>query len=267
MTTIDRQGDLSMRKTIIVAVALLATTLALQAEEKKPVATGTTVHYSKNDPGPSGYLSLAPSKAKARPAIILVQEWWGVNDWIRQSADRFAAKGYVVLAPDLYRGKVAVDADEAHQLMRGLPDDRAMGDLQEAFDYLASRDDVDPRRISVVGWCMGGGYALALGAREPRLGAVVVNYGRLITDPAKIAQIKAPVQGNFGSTDKGIPADDVRTFEKSLSATNASTDFMIFEGAGHAFMNPNNKAGFDAAAAEKAWSRIDAFLAKHLRNP
>jgi carboxymethylenebutenolidase len=139
-----------------------------------------------------------------------------------------------------------------------------MSDLKGAFDYLAARPDVDPKRIGVVGWCMGGGYALALGIEEPRLGAVVINYGRLVTDPATIAKIKSPVQGNFGATDKGIPAEDVRAFGKALSATNPAVDFMVFDGAGHAFMNPNNKSGYVAASAEKAWKRIDAFLATHL---
>lgn len=254
-----------MRKTLAIVVTLLAGALASQAAETAPELKRETIHYSKNDPGPLGYLSMQPSATSGRPAIILVQEWWGVNEWIRQSADRFAAMGYVVLAPDLYRGKEAKDADEAHQLMRGMPEDRAMGDLKEAFQYLASRKDVDPKRIGVIGWCMGGGYALALGVEEPRLAAVVINYGRLVTSPDTIAKIKSPLQGNFGSTDKGIPVDDVRAFEKALSATNSATDVMIFDGAGHAFMNPNNKSGYDAAAAEKAWARIDAFLAKHVK--
>jgi carboxymethylenebutenolidase len=255
-----------MRKTIILALLFVATAFSLHAESKKPAVASSVIHFSKNDPGPQGILSITESNAKGRPALIVVQEWWGLNDWIRQTAERYAAMGYVVVTPDLYRGKVAADADEAHQLMRGMPEDRAMGDLREAFGYLASRPDVDPKRIGVVGWCMGGGYALALGIDEPRLAAVVINYGRLVTDPATIAKIKPPVQGNFGATDKGIPVDDVKAFEKALKTTNPTVDFMIFDGAGHAFMNPNNKGGYMASAADTAWARIDAFLAKHLQS-
>ncbi|MFA6955640.1 MAG: dienelactone hydrolase family protein [Thermoanaerobaculia bacterium] len=253
-----------MRKTIVLALLLLATAFSLHAEVKKPGVATSVIHFSKNDPGPQGILAMTESTAKGRPALILVQEWWGLNDWIKQNAERYASMGYVVVAPDLYRGKIAADADEAHQLMRGMPEDRAMADLQGAFEYLASRPDVDPKRIGVVGWCMGGGYALALGIAEPRLAAVVINYGRLVTDPATIAKIKPAVQGNFGATDKGIPVDDVKAFEKALKTTNGSVDFMIFDGAGHGFMNPNNKTGYAAAAADTAWKRMDAFLAKNL---
>ena len=254
-----------MPKTFVLAVALALTVVTLQAEEKATTKPGEIVHLSKSDAGPTGYLSLPNGTKAGRPAIILIQEWWGLTDWLKQCAERYAAQGYVVLAPDLYRGKVANDADEAHQLMRGLPDDRAMGDMKAAFDYLATRGDVDPKRIAIVGWCMGGGYALAFGVEEPRLAALVINYGRLITDPGKVAKIKAPVQGNFGSIDKGIPSEDVLAFEKSLTEAGIANDFKIFEGAGHGFMNPNNSKGYNEAAAKSAWTRMDGFLAKHLR--
>ena len=253
-----------MKKVFVLACAILASALSIQAADPKPKVVGGTVHFSRTDPGPQGYLALAEKANGKRAGLILIQEWWGLNDWIRQNADRYAAMGYVVVAPDLYRGKATSDADEAHQLMRGLPEDRAMGDIQSAFDYLASRDDVDPKRIGIAGWCMGGGYALAFGVQEPRLAALIINYGRLITDPSKIARIKSPVQGNFGGTDKGIPADDVKACAKALAATNPATDFLVFDGAGHAFMNPNNAHGYDEAAAAKAWSRMDSFLAKQL---
>jgi len=255
-----------MRKSIVLALTLLAAATSLHAADPKPKVLSGLVHFSRSDTGPQGYMSMKEGATDSRPALILVQEWWGLTDWIKQDADRYAAMGYVVVAPDLYRGKLAADADEAHQLMRGLPEDRALGDLKSAFEYLATRPDVDPKRIGVVGWCMGGGYALTLGIEEPRLAAVVINYGRLVTDPAVIAKIKPAVQGNFGATDKGIPVEDVKAFEKTLKTTNRSVDFMIFDGAGHGFMNPNNKTGFVAGAADKAWARMDAFLAKNLGN-
>lgn len=258
--------DEQMRKTLFVAVALTIFAVSAIAADKSPTPfAGAIVKTSRMDGGAQGYLALPEKPGSGQPAIILVQEWWGVTDWIKQSADRYAAKGYVVLAPDLYRGKIAADADEAHQLMRGLPEDRAMGDMKAAFEFLAARPDVDPARIAVAGWCMGGGYALAFGVQEPRLAGVIVNYGRLISDPEKIKQIKAPVQGNFGGTDKGIPVDDVRAFEQSLKDNGTEADFMIFEESGHAFMNPGNAKGYDKAATEKAWARMDAFFEKHLR--
>lgn len=255
-----------MKKTTIVSLALALFALSAAAAEKPaPAFAGAMIKMSRSDAGAQGYLSLPKKPGVGQPAIILVQEWWGVVDWIKESADRYAAKGYVVIAPDLYRGKVAADADEAHQLMRGLPEDRAMADMKAAFEFLAARPDVDPARIAVAGWCMGGGYALAFGVEEPRLAAVVINYGRLITDPETIKRIKAPVQGNFGGTDKGIPVEDVRAFEKALKDNGNAADFLIFEEAGHAFMNPGNAKGYDKAAAEKAWARMDGFFEQQLR--
>lgn len=255
-----------MRKTMLVALALTFFAVsAFAGDAQAPAFAGAIVKTSRMDAGAQGYLALPEKPGAAQPAIILIQEWWGLTDWIKQGADRYAAMGYVVIAPDLYRGKVAADADEAHQLMRGLPEDRAMGDMKAAFEFLAARPDVDPARIAVAGWCMGGGYALALGVEEPRLAGIIINYGRLISDPEKVRKIKAPVQGNFGGTDKGIPVEDVRAFAKTLEANGTEADFLIFEESGHAFMNPGNAKGYDKAAAEKAWGRMDAFFEKKLR--
>lgn len=213
----------------------------------------------------SGYLAVPSKDTGKHPAVIVIQEWWGVNDWVKDQAKRFADQGYVALAVDLYRGKIAATQDEAHELMRGLPQDRAMADMKGAFDYLASRRDVDKKRIGVIGWCMGGGYALMLATQEPRLAAGVVNYGHLMTDPKTISTIKVPLLGNFGAEDRGIPAADVRELESALKKAGKSADFKVYPGAGHAFMNPNNKTGYVEAAASDAWKRIDGFFAAHLR--
>jgi carboxymethylenebutenolidase len=209
-------------------------------------------------------LPAAGGEAK-KPAIVVIQEWWGVDDWVKEQNARFAGQGYVALAPDLYRGRVAKSPDEAHELMRGMPEDRAMADLKAAVDYLASRPDVDPDRIGVIGWCMGGGYALALATADPRLKGTVINYGRLVTDRAAITRINAPILGNFGGADRGIPAEDVKKFGGELTKYGKLGDLKIYDGAGHAFMNPNNKEGYNATAAQDAWSRIDQFFDRTLR--
>ena len=227
--------------------------------------TGKTVSYKSGDETVSGYLAL-PAGAGKHPALVVVHEWWGLNDWVRAKADRFSRDGYVVLALDLYRGKTAgPNPDLAHQLMRGMPEDRALRDLKAAFDYLASRDDVDPSRIGSIGWCMGGGYSLALAIEEPKLAACVVDYGRLVTDPATIARIQAPLLGNFGAEDQGIPPASVEAFEKQAKAAGKSVDFKIYAGAGHGFAsNPDPKV-YKPSAARDADARADAFLAKYLK--
>jgi carboxymethylenebutenolidase len=210
------------------------------------------------------YLAL-PEAGGRHPALVVIHEWWGLNDWVKEQARKFAENGYVALAVDLYRGQVATDPGEAHELMRGLPQDRAVRDMKAAFDYLASRPDVDPSKIGSVGWCMGGGYSLDLALNEPRLAACVINYGHLVTDPAEIARIPAPILGNFGGQDRGITPDDVHAFEKAVNAAGKSIDVKIYLDAGHAFENPNNKAGYRAADAADAWQRMIDFFNKTLR--
>jgi carboxymethylenebutenolidase len=211
-----------------------------------------------------GYLSLPDSKGK-HPAIIVIQEWWGLNDWIRQQSDRFAKQGYVALAVDLYRGKSTADPSEAHELSRGLPHDRAIADLKAGLDLLAKRDDVDASHTGVIGWCMGGGYSLDLAIAEPRIAACVINYGHLVTDPTTIASIHPPLLGNFGANDRGIPPEDVKKFDEALHKAGKVSDMKEYDGAGHGFMNPNNTSGYNAAAATDAWTRIDAFFARTLQ--
>jgi carboxymethylenebutenolidase len=212
----------------------------------------------------SGYLAL-PEGAGRKPALVVIQEYWGVDDFIKGKADGFARKGYVALAVDLYRGKVATDPDTAHQLMRGLPEDRAMRDLTAAFDYLRSRDDVDATRIGSIGWCMGGGYSLQLALAQPKLAGAVIYYGRLVTDDAAIKGLSVPLLGNFGGQDKGIPPESVREFERKAKAAGKSVDFKVYPDAGHAFASSKDPAVFRADDAKDADARTDAFLEKVLK--
>jgi len=183
---------------------------------------------------------------------------------VKDQAQRFAAEGYVALAVDLYRGKVGTTPDEAHILMRGLPDDRGLRDLEAAFSYLSSRPDVEVNKIGAIGWCMGGSWSIKLAEDQPKLAAFVVNYGALPTDPVTIAKIKAPMLGNFGADDKGIPPESVHAFEAAMKTAGKSADIKIYDGAGHAFQNPNNKDGYRKEATEDADKRITTFFQKDL---
>jgi carboxymethylenebutenolidase len=223
-----------------------------------------TVSYPSGSETVSGYLAL-PDGGGKHPAIIVIHEWWGLNDWVKEQTQKYAGEGYVALAVDLYRAKVATTPDEAHVLMRGLPDDRGMRDLEAAYAYLASRQDVNASKIGSVGWCMGGGWSIKLAVDQPKLAACVVNYGSLPADPATIAKIKAPVLGNFGMEDQGIPPKDVKAFEAAMKAAGKTVDIKIYDGAGHAFENPNNKQGYRPEAAAGAAQRISAFLKKYLQ--
>jgi len=221
-----------------------------------------TVSFPSGGETATAYLAVPDSPGR-HPGLIVIQEWWGLNDWVKEQARKFAEQGFVALAPDLYRGKVATDPATAHELSRGMPQDRAVADLKGAFAYLAARTDVDSSRIGSVGWCMGGGLSLQLAVHEPRLAACVVNYGAMPTDAEDIRRIQAPILGNFGADDRGISPDAVQAFEKAMKAAGKSIDVKIYAGAGHAFENPNNKAGYRAEAAADAWKRtVEFFNAK-----
>jgi carboxymethylenebutenolidase len=202
----------------------------------------------------------APAGKGPFPALVVIHEWWGLNDWVKEQASKLADQGYVTLAVDLYRGKVATSPDEAHELSRGLPQDRADGDLLAAADYLRSQKNVDPVRVGSIGWCMGGGYSLDLALEDTRLAATVINYGHPATSPESLKKIHAPILGIFGGQDRGIPVSDVRNFEQQMKQLGKPVEIVIFPDAGHGFENPNNKAAYRADDAAQAWARTVAFL-------
>lgn len=244
----------------IAVLSLLASMVAVRADAPKT----ETVQFPNGTGSVSGFLA-TPEKPGRYPALVVVHEWWGLTDWVKEQTQKLANEGYVALAVDLYRGQTATDPEAAHELMRGLPQDRAISDLKAAFAYLATRKDVDRYHIGSIGWCMGGGFSLQLAIHEPRLAACVVNYGALPTDPNDIQQIIAPVLGSFGAEDRGITPADVRAFEKTMKGMNRRIDVKIYDGAGHAFENSTNAAGYRPEAAADAWARTLAFLNKTMK--
>ena len=227
-------------------------------------ADSTAVSYKSGDETVNALL-YTPSGAGPFPAIVVIHEWWGLNDWVKEQASKLAGQGYVALAIDLYRGKVATTSEEAHELSRGLPHDRATRDLLAASSYLRSLKNVDPKRVGSIGWCMGGGYSLDLALNDPKLKAAVINYGRLATDEASLKKINAAILGIFGGLDKGIPVADVTTFGTQLKKLGKTVEIHVFDDAGHGFENPNNKQGYVAYAAADAWKFTVDFLAKYLK--
>jgi carboxymethylenebutenolidase len=239
---------------------LLLSVLAVSAF----AADGKTVSYKSGDETVQGML-YAPAGKGPFPALVVVHEWWGLNDWVKNQASRLADQGYVTLAVDLYRGKVATTPDMAHEIMRGVPEDRAKRDLHAAVEFLKSQPSVKKNRIGSIGWCMGGGYSLDVALQEPDLAATVINYGHLATDADTLKKINAPILGLFGAQDRGITPDDVHKFEAALKKLGKKVDIKIYDDAGHAFENPNNKDGFRADDAADAWQRTLGFFAETLK--
>lgn len=244
-------------------VATLVSLFGACANTRAAIKTETVTYKSGNETV-TGYLAL-PGTPGRHPALIVIHEWWGLVPWVKEQSDKFAERGYVALAVDLYRGKSTDQPQVARELSSTLPPERAMRDLQAAFAYLSARPDVEPGRIGDVGWCFGGGWALRLASAEPKLAACAVNYGELPTDAATIQAIRCPVLGNFGALDPGITPAKVQAFESAMRKDGKSINAKIYPGASHAFENPNNKTGYRPQAAANAWGRMVAFFNRTLK--
>jgi carboxymethylenebutenolidase len=227
-------------------------------------ATVSEVSYKSGDETVKALL-YTPVGRGPFPAIVVIHEWYGLNDWVKEQASKLAGQGYAALAIDLFRGQVADNSEMAHELSRGVPQDRALRDLHAAVEFLKSQPNVRKDRIASIGWCWGGGYSLAVALQEPTLAATVINYGSLVTDPSSIQKIHATILGNFGGKDKGIPAEDVHQFEAALEQAGKRADIKIYPDAGHQFENPTNKNGYRAADAADAWQRTVKFLNETLK--
>jgi carboxymethylenebutenolidase len=241
----------------LLALMVLLVTSSFAADNK-------SVSYKSGDETVQAVL-YTPAGKGPFPAVIVIHEWWGLNPWVKEQAAKISDEGYVTLAIDLYRGKVATTPDEAHEIMRGVPEDRAKRDLHAAFEFLAAQGNVKKDRIGAIGWCMGGGYSLDVALQEPTLAADVINYGHLATDAETLKKINAPILGSFGGQDRGITPDDVHKFEAALKQMGKKVDIKIYDDAGHAFENSNNKDGYRAADAADAWKRTVDFLAMNLK--
>ena len=256
-------------KTASSIISLLILTSALflgitMRTHSEALPEGKMVSYKSDGETVSGFL-VTPEGKGPFPAIIVIQEWWGLNDQIKNQAKKLAKEGYVTLAVDLYRGKVTTDPEEAHELLRGLPEDRAVRDLISAVSYLKTLPNVKKDKIGSIGWCMGGGYSLSLAINSPDITACVIYYGRLITDKDQLGRIKASVIGFFGEEDRGIPPSSVNAFEEDMKALGKNVSVYIYPGAGHAFAN-EEKPSYNPKAAKDSWDKTLAFFKSKLKS-
>jgi carboxymethylenebutenolidase len=236
---------------------------AAQAEPRAPVETAEVDYGSVAGKTLHGFLA-RPKGAGPGPGIVVIHEWWGLNDNIRSMAKQLAGEGYTALAVDLYGGQVASDPQAAMALMQSADGRRGelLDNLRAAHRFLAARQHVT--RSGVIGWCFGGGWALqdAL-AQGKGLDAAVMYYGRVETDPAALAPLGAPLLGLFAGRDRSIPPDQVQRFQQALAKLGKPAEIHVYDEADHAFANPSGTR-YDPGAAHDAWQRTLAFLGRTL---
>jgi carboxymethylenebutenolidase len=224
------------------------------------------IQFPAGDHQTPGYLA-RPDGDGPFPAVVVIQEWWGLVPHIKEVAERFAAAGLVALAPDLYYGQAASEPDEARKLSMALDRQRAVEEIAAAAAYLAGLPQVAPKKVGAVGWCMGGALSLSAaaqfgGAGDGAVGAAVCFYGRPL-DPADTARLAVPVLGLYASEDHGIPVDAVRAFEEELVRHQVPHEIHIYEGAHHAFFN-DTRPVYDPDAAADAWRRTLDWFGRYL---
>jgi carboxymethylenebutenolidase len=223
---------------------------------------GQMVEFASNGETAQGYLA-SPVSGRG-PAVIVIQEWWGLVDHIKAVADRFAAEGFFALAPDLFHGESTTDPDDAGRLMMALEIGRAARDLGGAIGHVLGVDGVTPRKVGTVGFCMGGQLALAAACANPQVGATVDFYGVHPNVTLDFSQLRAPVLGLFAENDGFVTPEVAGKLEHDLREAGRETDFHIYPGVDHAFFNDTRADVYDEEAATDAWNRTLRFFRRHL---
>lgn len=214
------------------------------------------VTFSSGEGSAYGYLALPPSGSG--PGVIVIQEWWGLNDHIADVTERLAREGFVALAPDLFGGNVAHDAAEAGRMIESLPVERGVGLLEGAVGYLLGREEVTSQSVGAVGFCMGGGFVLYLAATDPRVSAAVPFYGGLREMP-DFSGLRARVLGHYGRDDRSIPPELLERLRTAIEEQSGITPDLRVYPAGHAFFN-DTRPSYHAESAAQAWSSTLEFL-------
>jgi len=223
------------------------------------------VTFPVNGDSERGYLA-QPDGDGPFPAVVVIQEWWGLDDHIKSLADRFAGEGFVALAPDLYHGQVATEPDDARKLVMELNMDVALSEIRAAMSYLTDLPVVQPKRICIIGFCMGGRLSLATASTgDSRIGAVAAFYGGGVQPtPEFVRGITAPVLAVYGELDGGIPPEQYNALAAEMDKQAKTFDMVVYPGAEHAFMN-DSRPSYNPGAAADAWTRAVQWFTSNVR--
>lgn len=228
------------------------------------IVTETVTYATIEGEEVRGYLARPEGVEENLPGVIVIHEWWGLNDNIRMMTRRLADQGYAALAVDLYRGKVAETPDSAGTYARAVGSNPGLAgeNLRQAISWLSGNHNTT--KTGVIGWCFGGAWSLNTSLAFPdEIDATVIYYGRLVTDPERLQVLDMPILGIFGAEDRGIPVESVREFESVLNDLDKNASIHVYEGADHAFANPSGTR-YNPEAAEDAWEKTVAFFGEHL---
>lgn len=258
-----------MRHLLVPALCLPLLAGCTRPDGGPAAPSGQDVSYSAGRDTVGAVLHRPPGPGPF-PALVVLHGDFGLTDGVKEQARRLAGMGYVTLAPDLYRGERPKELLDAHIMDRGVPEERVQADVKGAVDYLTGRPDVVKDAVGVIGWDSGGGYALDAAIHEPRLKAVVVCYGRLITDPAPLAPLRAPVLGLFAGKDEGISPETIASFRRAMAAAGKRVaDLHVYPKCGPGFLNPKpspNDVPGPVEAVADAWARVETFLNAELKH-
>jgi carboxymethylenebutenolidase len=219
---------------------------------------GEMVEFASNGGTAHGYLATPEGSG---PGVVVIQEWWGLVSHIKDVADRFAAEGFVALAPDLYHGRSTTEPDEANKLLMNMQMEQAAKDMSGAVAYLKGRDEVAPKKVGVIGFCAGGGLALKL-AGITDVDACAPFYAFFVPDEATVASLTMPVQGHFAEHDQST--EGAEPLFSKLREAGRDAEFFVYPGTEHAFFNDDRPGVHDEAASAQAWDRVLTFFRKHL---
>jgi carboxymethylenebutenolidase len=235
-----------------------------------PTENKTVTYFGQNTTGYLVYPSQNQSGENAKlPAVVMIHENKGLNDYIKESANLLARNGYVVLAVDLFNGEVVTDdQNRSRELTSAIRDNPgiAIENTRAAVNYLQSIDNVDPAKVASLGWCFGGQQSLqlAINSKDNPLAATVIYYGRLTNDTQALSGITWPVLGIFGGKDQSISVDSVMHFQKALNDTGITNEIYVYPNVGHAFANPSND-NYAAKETADSWNKTLDFLSRHLK--
>jgi carboxymethylenebutenolidase len=222
------------------------------------------IEFTYDGGSAKGIMVKPEGEALSRPALLLIHEWWGLNEHIDSIAARYANEGYVVLAPDLYGGQVTKDPEEAGRLMQALEAEKGLRILNGAVDFLKATEGVDANRIGVTGFCMGGTFALLLACKNEYIKASAPFYGDVPQEDV-LKDLKAPVLFIGAENDFWITSEKLTRLSDALANYEKLGEVKIYSGVGHAFFNDTRPDAYDADAAKAAWNEVNRFFAGYLK--